>query len=422
MSAAASDDGVMEARLDNGLMVLSKEVHHAPIVSFYVWYRVGSRNERPGITGISHWAEHMLFKGTPSLKKGEIGQLVSTHGGVWNGFTWVDFTAYYETLPSQHLDLALRLESDRMANSLFDADEVASERTVIISEREGSENSPFYHLYEETQAAAFKVHPYGNPVVGWKSDLRQITRDDLYSYYRTYYTPNNAVAIAVGDFSTSDLLHRVEDAFGSTPAGPKLEPLRSTEPPQEGERRVVVRRPGPVSSMLAVYHTPELAHPDAIPLEVVGSLLGTGRSSRLYKALVSRGLATRADAGADLRIDPGLFTVSATPRPGVEPGEVERIALAEVEQLAGSDVPEAELAKVRQQLRSWFIFSSEGASRLAQLLGQYEVQHKWQAYFTFLDDLAAVTPADVSRVARAYLYSDNRTVGWFLPTERGGDA
>ena len=156
----------------------------------------------------------MLFKGTPTLKKGDIGNLVETHGGSWNGFTWVDFTAYFETLPSQHLDLAIRIESDRLANALFDPDEVESERTVIISEREGAENQPFFHLHEETTAAAFKVHPYGQPVVGWKSDLHRITREDLYDYYRTYYTPNNGIAVAVGDFDTADLLKRVEDAFG----------------------------------------------------------------------------------------------------------------------------------------------------------------------------------------------------------------
>ena len=416
MRNMANTTDIVETRLDNGLKVLTKEVHHAPIVSLYLWYRVGGRNERPGITGISHWAEHMLFKGTPTLKKGDIGNLVETHGGSWNGFTWVDFTAYFETLPSQHLDLAIRIESDRLANALFDPDEVESERTVIISEREGAENQPFFHLHEETTAAAFKVHPYGQPVVGWKSDLRQITREDLYDYYRTYYTPNNGIAVAVGDFDTADLLQRVEDAFGPIPAGPSPPPVRSEEPPQEGERRVTVRRPGPVPSMLALYHIPALSHPDAIPLQVAASVLGAGRSARLYKAIVNQGLATRAHANADARKDPGLFSVSVSLRRGAATTEAEEVALREVERLGESAISDAELAKVRRQVRSWFLMNAEGVSRQARLLGQFEVEHTWQAYSTYLDDLDAVTPADVARVARTYLRPDNRTVGWFLPT------
>ena len=414
----ANTADIVETRLDNGLKVLTKEVHHAPIVSFYVWYRVGGRNERPGITGISHWAEHMLFKGTPTLKKGDIGNLVETHGGSWNGFTWVDFTAYFETLPSQHLDLAIRIESDRLANTLFDPDEVESERTVIISEREGAENSPFFHLHEETTAAAFKVHPYGQPVVGWKSDLRHITREDLYDYYRTYYTPNNGIAVAVGDFDTADLLKRVEDAFGPIPAGTSPPPVRAEEPPQEGERRVTVRRPGPVPSMLALYHIPALSHPDAIPLQVAASVLGAGRSARLYKAIVNQGLATRAHANADARKDPGLFSVSVSLRRGAETAEAEETALREVERLGESEISDAELAKVRRQVRSWVLMNAEGVSRQARLLGQFEVEHTWQAYNTYLDDLEAITPADVARVARTYLRPDNRTVGWFLPTRQ----
>lgn len=419
MTNSSNSADIVETTLNNGLTVLAKEVHHAPVVSFYVWYRVGGRNERPGITGISHWVEHMLFKGTPTLKKGDIGNLVETRGGNWNGFTWVDFTAYFETLPSEYLDLALRIESDRMANSLFDPDEVESERTVIISEREGAENSPFYHLYEETVAAAYKVHPYGQPVVGWKSDLRQITREDLYSYYRTHYTPANSIAVAVGDFDTSVLLKKMEDAFGSIPSGPAPPAVRLEEPTQEGERRVTVNRPGPVPAMLALYHIPEQAHPDALPLQIAASILGSGRSCRLYKALIQGELATRADANADARKDPGIFSVSATPRRGVATTEVEAVCLREVESLGDGKISDAELAKVRRQVHSWFLMSAEGVSRQALLLGQFEMEHAWRAYSTYLDDLAAVTRNQVASAARKYLHPNNRTVGWFLPTQHG---
>jgi len=192
--------------LSNGLVVLLREVHAAPVATFWAWYRVGSRNEVPGITGISHWVEHMLFKGTPTLGKGEFSRLVNRHGGSWNGFTWKDFTAYFETLPAEHIGLGIQIESDRMTHSLFDPEEVESERTVIISEREGAENNPEYALYEEVEAAAYRVHTYRHAVIGYKSDLLAMTRDDLIRHYRTYYTPNNAVVVAVGDFDSQALL------------------------------------------------------------------------------------------------------------------------------------------------------------------------------------------------------------------------
>src|ERR687888_206901 len=196
---------VVTTRLANGLTVLTRELHHAPVATFWVWYRVGGRNEVPGVTGISHWVEHMLFKGTETFKPGEVFRQVTANGGTLNGFTWIDYTAYFETLPADRIDLALRIESDRMANAVFDPDEVASERTVIISEREGSENEPEHLLDEEVSSIAFKVHPYGGGVIGWKCDLRTMTRDDLYNHYKTYYAPNNATVVAVGDFYTPEL-------------------------------------------------------------------------------------------------------------------------------------------------------------------------------------------------------------------------
>src|SRR5512142_2828087 len=227
---------IRETRLDNGLLSLVCPVRTAPVATFWVWYRVGSRNEVPGVTGVSHWVEHMMFKGTPSLGKGEIMKLVNRNGGVDNAFTWTDFTTYFETLPSDRVDLALKIESDRMVNSIFDPEEVASERTVIISEREGGENHPTFHLGEEVAATAFKVHPYGQGVIGWKSDLESMTRDDLYLHYRRYYDPANAVVVAVGDFAAGEMMQRIEDAFGSIPSVGMTPPVRAVEPQQDAER------------------------------------------------------------------------------------------------------------------------------------------------------------------------------------------
>jgi zinc protease len=247
--------------LKNGMLVLTREVHAAPVATCWVWYRVGSRNERTGVTGISHWVEHMLFKGTPSMPKGAFDRAIARNGGTFNGFTWIDFTAYFETLPSDRIELGLQIESDRMVNSLFDEAEVQSERTVIISELEGHENYPEHWLGEAVIATAFAVHPYHHPVIGWKSDLRAITRDDLYNHYQTYYMPNNAVLVLVGDFETAAMLDMAERYFGDLPTGPTIPQVRGEEPPQQGERRVVVRRPGPAEYVEVAYHAPAASSP-----------------------------------------------------------------------------------------------------------------------------------------------------------------
>src|SRR5687768_14698467 len=302
----------------------------------------------------------MVFKGTKRFPKGQADKLVAQHGGVRNGFTWLDYTAYYQTLPAPNAKLGVQIEADRMGSSLFIAEEVSSERGVIISEREGNENHPGFYLTEELSAAAFKVHPYGQPVVGFKSDLREITRGDLWNHYQTYYAPNNAVAAAVGDFDTGEMVKLVEDEFGAIPRRPDPPPLRVTEPEQEGERRVTVRRPGPVAQMSIAYHVPGAAHPDTMALWLLGAGLSTGRSSRLYKSLVMTGLASSAGAGSALTRDPYLFRVSATARPETDPPALEAAALAELERLISDGVTDAEVSKVRRQVKAGHIFSTEG--------------------------------------------------------------
>lgn len=427
---------VQERTLGNGLLVITREVHDAPVATFWVWYRVGARNEVPGITGISHWVEHMLFKGTPSLGKGEIFRLVAKNGGTLNGFTWIDYTTYFESLPSDRLDLALRIESDRMVNSRFDPGEVASERTVIISEREGSENFPTFHLDEEVTAAAFKAHPYGQGVIGWKCDLQAITRDDLYTWYRSHYAPNNAVVVAVGDFETDRLLQKIEEQFGPIPAGPPIPPVRSCEPPQEGERRVIVRRPGPTCYFLAAYHTPAAHSPDVYPLFILDAILSgakpmglfagrdttMGRSSRLYRLLVDTGLCTGASSSFGLTRDPYLFEISAALRPETKPEEVERTIFAEIERIQRDGVRPEELEKAVKQVRAQFIYASEGVTNQAYWLGDLEMVNTYKMLDGFVERLAAVSLDDVQRVAHSYLASTNRTVGWFEPTAPGAAA
>ncbi|MGD8849399.1 MAG: pitrilysin family protein, partial [Anaerolineales bacterium] len=241
----ASKEGTVTAtRLRNGLQVRLKEVHTAPLISSWIWYRVGSRNEKPGSTGISHWVEHMQFKGTPKYPAGLLDRVISRDGGIWNAFTWLDWTAYFETLPSDRVDLALDLEADRMVNSLFETKEVESERTVIISERQGHENEPTFRLAEEIQAAAFRVNGYHHGVIGDLTDLQTMTRDDLYKHYRANYVPSNAVLSVVGDFTTRTMLDKIRAAFGNLPTD-KVEAFEARpEPPQLGEKVVHVEGPG----------------------------------------------------------------------------------------------------------------------------------------------------------------------------------
>jgi zinc protease len=420
------------ATLENGLQVLLLESHTAPVATFWVWYRVGSRNELPGRTGISHWVEHMLFKGTPAHPKGMLTRYIDRLGGRWNAFTWKDYTAYHEVLPAEHLDVAVRLEADRQANTIFDPAEVESERTVIISEREGAENFPSYLLREEVDAAAHKVHPYRVPVIGWKEDLRTITRDDLFNHYRAYYQPNNAVAVAVGAFDADHVLDVIRDAFAPAPRGTAPPAVRARDPEQEGERRLVLRRPGGATAYVHLaYHVPEASHPDHAALLVLDGLLsgfksvvpfegpGGSRSSRLYRALVESQLAS--DAGSSLipSLDPTLFRIVATARAGVEPAAVEERALAELERLSHEPAGESELAKVKKQARAQFVFAQDGVYRTALALGAYAIVDTPEGFVHLLDRLDQVTADDVTRVAATYLRRSGLTIGWYVPETAG---
>jgi zinc protease len=413
--------------LDNGLTIFLREDRGAPLTSFWVWYRVGSRNELPGRTGLSHWVEHMQFKGTPSLEKGAIFREVSRHGGTLNAMTSMDWTAYFETLPADAVDLSLRIEADRMRNSLFDATEIESERTVILNERQGAENRPTYHLAEELIGAAFHAHPYRHMVIGHEADLRAITRDDLHGHYQRYYTPQNAFISVVGDFETASMIESIEDSFGAIPGGNSIETRIAEEPPQRAERRVTLRRPSPASYLMMGYRMPAASHPDMPALLVADSILSgakpmglgggsaMGRSSRLYRSLVSTGLARGASSGAGLHIDPFLWTFSATALPGVEPERIESVLEEQLERLRNEPASEDEFLKARKQTRAQYIYSSETVTAQAFITGQMEIVDRASRVDTLEDELAAVTPEDVQRVARTWLQPNQRVIGWQLP-------
>lgn len=415
--------------LDNGLTLFLQEKHDAPIISFWIWYRVGSRNESPGRTGASHWVEHMQFKGTPSIPKGAIFGEVSRVGGYLNAMTSTDWTAYFETIPADKLDLSIAIESDRMTNSLYDPDEVASERTVILSERQGAENRPTYHLYEELIGAAFQNHAYGHSVIGYEQDLRRMTRDDLYNHYRTYYRPDNAFITVVGDFDADEITQKLTEAFGPI-AKPDI-PMPEVVPggPQHAERRITLHRPSPASYLMMGYKIPGAKHPDISALMVADAILsgaktmgmggggGMGRSSRLYKALVTTGLARSASSSASPDLDESLWSFNATSLPGVEPERIENAIEAEIERLKTTLPSEEEFTKARKQIRAQYIYSQESVTNQAFWLGNMEIIDHAARVDTFADEFDAVTPEDVQRVAQTYLVRDKRTIGWQLPDE-----
>ncbi|WP_038037703.1 M16 family metallopeptidase [Thermorudis peleae] len=418
------------SQLANGLTVIVQPLRRVPVVSCWIWYRVGSRNELPGKTGISHWVEHMLFKGTPRFPPGSIFREVQRWGGMLNGFTWIDYTAYFATVPVPALDLPLTVEADRMQHAVFDPAEVERERTVILSEREGNENQPATALREEVVAAAFRAHPYGHPVIGYREDLLALTRDDLYQHYRTYYTPGNATLVLVGDVDPADVLERVAQRFGDIPSGTPPPPLRVREPEQLGERRVRVRRPAPAPILLLAWRAPEATHPDTPAMAMLDLVLsgaaplgfsgggGMGRSSRLYRALVASGLCSQAGSSVALSIDPFLFTVSATLTPAAELARVEEIVWNELEKLRQEPVSAAELERAQRQLESQFAQAAEQTTTMAYFRGMLATVAPGWTPEQWRDALLRVTPEDIQRVADTHLRPERCTAGWLEPADR----
>ena len=423
---------VKKTTLDNGLTIVSREMHHAPVISFWIWYAVGSRNEKPGRTGASHWVEHMMFKGSPDFPPGTLDRAVSRVGGRFNAFTWIDFTAYFETVPSQHADLALHIESDRMVNALMDETAVNSERTVILSERHMYENRPAFLLDEEVKAAAFRVHPYHHEVIGDEVDLETMTRDDLREHYRRYYAPRNAVAVVVGDFETEAMWEHIGHYFADIPAGESAPPVVRQEPAQRGERRVTVTGPGDAAYLVHAYRAPAASHDDFYPLVLLnaafagGSSLGffagagSNKSSRLYRALVGRGLAARVNGSMTPTIDPFLYRIGAVARPGRTLGEIEDALDAALASLAETPITQQELDKAVKRARAQFVMAGESVTGQAQMIGMSEMvaaDYRW--FEETLDQLGAVTLDDVERVRQRYLRPENRTVGWYVPAANG---
>jgi zinc protease len=416
---AQTTPAVLATTLDNGLRVLLLEDRRSPIVTVQTWYRVGSRNETRGHTGLAHFLEHMMFKGTPTYGPRQFARLVEQNGGQDNAFTTADVTSYYVNIVSDKVDLVLDLEADRMQNLLLDPKDIDSERQVVIEERRTrTEDDPSGLLWEEVNALAFRAHPYGQPVIGWMQDLGQITPPALRAFYKTYYVPNNALVVAVGDFSGPALLEKIRARFGTIPRGGEPPAVTAVEPPQNGERRLLVRKAeARLPVVYIAYHVPNQKSDDAPALEMLSTILSGGRASRLYRSLIyDRQIAL--DAGGDyswFAFDPSLFWFWATAMPGQTPETLEKELLAEMAKLAREPVTDLELTRARNQIEAAFVFQEDSVHRRAALLARFELSGGHALKDQYLRRMRAVTAADVQRVARTYFLDQKKNIGVLLP-------
>jgi zinc protease len=369
----------------------------------------------------------MQFKGTPQFPAGTLDQAISREGGFWNALTHLDWTTYFETLPADKIDLAVNLEADRMINSSFAPEDLASERTVIISERQGNENEPLFRLGEAVQAAAFHIHSYHHEVIGDLVDLQTMQREDLLGHYRTYYTPSNAVLAVAGDFETTSLLERLRQAYEPIPPGDSPAPQRRAEPPQREERRVTIEGPGETTFVQISYHTPPAAHDDFMPLMALDSLLSgpgnlnlfgesiSNKTSRLYRSLVERERAISVFGGLQATIDPFLYTIDAIVHPNSDPDDVIMALDEEIDRVQQAPPASAELIRAVKQARALMAYGSERITNQGFWLGFSEMFASYDWYTSFLERLESVTPDDLQRVAQTYLKPDNRVVGVYFP-------
>ena len=426
VAAAAAQLAVTEATLDNGLRVLVQDDPRNPIVAVQVFYRVGSRNERPGATGLAHFLEHMMFKGTPTYGRGQIARLIEENGGRDNAYTTKDLTSYYTTIAADRLDLVLRIEADRMRHLLLDAAEIDSERKVVMEERRmRSEDDPDGLVYEAMSSLAFKAHPYRWPIIGWMSDIARINRAELRAFYDTYYLPNNAILVIAGDVRAPAALAMARRHFGRIARGAAPPRVTAVEPAPLDERRLVVRREQAQLPVVNIaWHVPNHTSADAPALELLSTLLSSGRTSRLYQKLVYEKRMVLG-AGGDysyFSLDPSLFWFYAAPLPGQAPEVVEQALLAEVERLKQDVVPEEELARARNQIEASFVWEQDSVFSRASVLGRFEMLGSWRLLDDYLPKLRAVTAADLQRVARTYFALDRKSVSILLPAEPAAPA
>ncbi len=411
--------------LANGMTVLVQEDNSIPNIAFYTFYRVGSRNEHEGITGLSHFFEHMMFNGAKKYGKGEFDAALDNAGGTNNAYTSEDVTVYQDWTPASALELVMDAEADRIQDLAFIPEVVESERQVVYSERRlRTDNSNPGTLREALGAAAYQSSPYHWPVVGWPSDIEGWTIDDLKSYHAMGYSPKNATVVIVGNVKASDVFAMADKYLANIPAPAPPPPVRTKEMPQRGERRVSVRKPAQLPLQFIAWHTVDIKNPDFYPLEVLDAVLTTGQSSRLYRALVDgQQLALNVGSNQDESFDPGLFTIQQQPRAGVAPEKVETAIYAELDKLRKDPIADTELTKAKNQIIAQDYRERQTIAGRAQAIGVEQVYFgNWQHINDEEKLVNAVTAADVQRVLNKYLIPSNRTVATLVPDATAVDA
>jgi zinc protease len=405
--------------LENGMKVLILEEPKAPVITVQIWYKVGSRNEVMGRAGLSHMLEHMMFKGTQKYGKGEFSKIIKKNGGNDNAFTSQDYTAYFENLSSDKLGLALEMESDRLQGLLLDDKEFQLEREVVKEERRlRTEDNPQAYLVEQMYAQAFMEHPYHWPIIGWFNDLNAMTRDDLKRHYEQYYVPNNSTLVIVGDLKADSALPQIKQYFGRLTKGSPPPDPQVVDPPQKGERRIVVKREAQLPFIYLGYKVPNFKNSDVHALAVLENILSSGKSSRLYDAVVyKKKLALAVGASySELSADPELYSFYAVVKPGAKIEDVEKALLAEIERLKKDGPTDKELQKAKNQAEARHVFEQDSVFRQAMLLGTAEtVGAGWEYVANYVENLRKVAKEDVLRVARQYLVSDTKTTGILVP-------
>ena len=417
--------GIREWRLrHNGLKVLLLRNTVAPVATFAVVYHVGSRNEAVGHTGATHLLEHLMFKGTAEYdrEKGTaVAAVLEALGARFNATTWFDRTNYYETVPSDRIEVAVRIEASRMRGALLRDSDRVPEMTVVRNEYERGENSPFQVLYKETFATAFREHPYHHPTIGWRTDIEGVSTDRLREFYDVFYHPNNATAMLIGDFEEPEALATLERHFGAIPRSVRPIPaVYTVEPPQEGERRFIIRRTGQVAWVALSWRTVAATDPDTPALAVLGNVLGVGLTARLHLALVEESLALSVTVVPWQLRDPALFSVFAPVRPGVEVEVVESRIRSEIARVAAEGVTEAEVEKARIQIEAEVIFDRDSTDQVAASLSEAIAVANWEWYAEYPEMVRRVTAEDLRRVAGTYFRDDALTAGLYLPKETSG--
>jgi len=409
---------VTRFRLDNGLTVLLYENHQTPVVSYYTFYKAGSRNEHPGITGISHVLEHSMFNGAKRYGPKMFDQTLESHGGYSNAYTTNDMTVYYENIASNNLELVVDMESDRMADLALDSAILESERGVIEEERlMRTDNNNGGLVYEELMAAVYMAHPYSWPVIGWMEDIKHISRQDCFDYYSTYYAPDNAVIVVAGDFQTRQAIDLITAYYKSIPASSPPPIVVQDEPEQRGPRRVQLVKQAQYGHFVRGYHIGDKDDPDLYTVQIINSLLTSGESSLLYQSLVED-LQISMGVYGDFNwaIDPSMYYNYIAAYPGVDVSEIEHAYDSVMAGFAAADIADSALLRAQNGLVADYYKQFETNSGIASEIGFYEVLYgDWTKMYDYVDHVRAVTADDIKRVITDYLTDNNSTTVVLVP-------